>query len=209
MKRYDIINLLINKFDYKNYLEIGVWYKSWCFDFINIDKKTSVDPGYEASGETYDYQIESDIFFEALRDERTEFKPDHKWDIIFIDGLHLAEQVDKDVENSLKHLSPNGTIIMHDCSPTDEMIARETYNPTWPHPGEWCGTTWKTFYRLRHTRPDLEMTCVDTDWGVGIIRRGNQVLAPADNPYYSFNKFASKRKEYLNLISPEEFLQSL
>lgn len=209
MMRYDIINLLINKFEYKNYLEIGVAYKRWCFDHVQVNKKTSVDPGYEIFDESYDYKMESNTFFSAVGSGKTEFKPNHKWDIIFIDGLHLAEQVEIDILNALEYLSPNGTIVMHDCSPPNEMIARETYKPTWPHPDEWCGTVWKAFYKLRHTRPDLEMRCVDTDWGVGIIRRGNQVLAPADNPYYSFNKFASKRKEYLNLISPEEFLQSL
>jgi hypothetical protein len=207
MVRYNIINHFINKFGYKNYLEIGVARKEWCFNHVQADKKTSVDPGYEIFDETYDYKMESDLFFRSVRGGGTEFSTDHKWDIIFIDGLHLAEQVEIDVLNSLEHLSPNGTILMHDCSPPNEMIARETYTPSWPHPDEWCGTVWKAFYKLRQTRTDLEMTCVDTDWGVGIIRRGKQKLAPADNPYYSFAKFNSNRKEYLNLISPEEFLQ--
>ena len=206
MFRYHIINHFINKFGYKNYLEIGVARKSFCFDHVNIDKKTSVDPGYGVPDEIYDYKMESDLFFKSLHEGRTEFSADHKWDIIFIDGLHLAEQVEIDVLNALEHLSPNGTILMHDCSPPSELIARED-SKSWPYIDEWCGTVWKAFYKLRQTRTDLEMTCVDTDWGVGIIRRGKQKLAPADNPYYSFFKFNDNRKEYLNLITVDEFIQ--
>jgi len=207
MYRGDIINHFIKKFGYKNYLEIGVCHKVECFDNIQVEKKTSVDPGYDAPFETYDYKMESDAFFDAVDNGKTEFKPNHTWDIIFIDGLHLAEQVEKDVENSLKHLSLNGTIVMHDCNPPNDMIGRETYHPEWAHTPEWCGTVWKAFYKFRHSRPDLDMACVDTDWGVGIIRRGKQQLAPADNLYYSFSTFAERRKEYLNLITVEQFLQ--
>lgn len=207
MNRVDIINHLIKKFNYNNYLEIGVRLKSDCFDLIHIKKKTSVDPGYETNEEIYDYKMESDIFFKNLNEGQTEFKPNHTWDIILIDGLHLAEQVERDIVNSLQHLSPNGTIVLHDCNPTDEMIARESFRPNWQHTPEWSGTVWKAFYKFRHTHSDLSMYCVDTDWGVGIIRRGTQVLAPDDNPYYSYNKFASNRAVYLNLISTEQFIQ--
>ena len=151
--------------------------------------------------------MESDVFFKNLNGGKTKFKSDHTWDIILIDGLHLAEQVEVDIKNSLHHLSPKGTIVLHDCNPYDAMIARESPNPNWPHPAEWSGTVWKAFYKLRHTRSDLNLFCIDTDWGVGIIRRGTQVLAPADNPYYSYNKFASNRAVYLNLISTEQFIQ--
>jgi hypothetical protein len=129
-----------------------------------------------------------------------------KWDCIFIDGLHLAEQVERDVVNSIGHLAEGGTIVMHDCSPPHPMIAREVYQPDYPVPAEWCGTTWKAFYKFRHTRPDLQMWCVHTDCGVGIIQVGDGGLVPNDNPYYSYEIMNRNRKEHLNLISPEEFL---
>lgn len=203
MHRREVINHLIQKFGYKNYLEIGVRFLEHTFNNINIEKKTSVDPGYESTNDLYDYKMESDDFFENLRNGKTEFLKNHTWDIIFIDGSHLSYQVERDMLNSLEHLSPNGTIVMHDCSPRNEMMAIETFVPG----SEWCGTVWKPFYKFRHSRPDLEMTCVDTDYGIGIIRRGKQELAPFDNPYYDFNKFAERRKEYLNLITVDEFIQ--
>ena len=36
-----------------------------------------------------------------------------KFDIIFIDGNHMMEQVDKDIENSLTFLNEGGLILLH------------------------------------------------------------------------------------------------
>jgi hypothetical protein len=51
------------------------------------------------------------------------------------------------------------------------------------------------------------MWCVDDDYGVGIIQVGEQKLSPDDNPFYSFKVMHERRKEYLNLITPDEFLE--
>lgn len=217
MTRIDIINTLIRRYGYKTYLEIGVHTNAHCFNHIKAPYKTGVDPGYENPNERYDYKLESDEFFAYLKTGRTEFPTDKKWDLIFIDGLHLAEQVERDIINSLEHLSIGGTIVMHDCSPPSEIIAREEYQNAyrkillwygnqWLEETAWCGTTWKAFYKFRTTRPDLRMWCVNDDFGVGIIQRGEQELAPNDNPFYSYKVMDSNRKEHLNLITPDEFL---
>lgn len=206
MTRIDIINTLIRKYGYQTYLEVGVRTFSDCFNHIIAQHKTGVDPGYENPTEQYDYKMESNAFFHDLSAGLTEFPSDMKWDCIFIDGLHTAEQVEQDVLNSLNHLAVGGTIVMHDCSPPSEIVAREVYRPDWPHTGDWCGTVWKAFYKFRHTRPDLAMWCVNDDYGVGIIQVGEQELAPRDNPYYSYEIMNANRREYLNLITPEEFL---
>ena len=207
MTRIDVINTLIRKYGYGTYLEIGVRNHRDCFDHIIAQHKTGVDPGYENPTEQYHYKTESDGFFHDLTAGLTKFPPDMKWDIVFIDGLHTAEQVERDVLNSLNHLAVGGTIVMHDCSPPSEIVARETYHPDWPHTGDWAGTVWKAFYKFRHTRPDLAMWCVDDDYGVGIIQRGSNGMAPGDNPYYSYEIMNARRREYLNLITPEEFLR--
>lgn len=206
MNRIDIMNNIIQKYGYTDYLEIGVDTKRHCFDHINVKNKTGIDPGYENPNENYDYKMESDTFFDNVRLGFTEFPIDKKWDLIFIDGLHLAEQVERDINNALFHLADGGTIVMHDCSPNHEFVARETYKADWINEGRWCGTTWKAFYKFRYTRPDLAMWCVNDDYGVGIIQRGTQKLAPADNIFYEYKKFNSNREEYLNLIHPNEFL---
>jgi predicted O-methyltransferase YrrM len=132
----------------------------------------------------------SDEFFSTL---------DRDYDIIFIDGLHLAEQVKRDIHNALEHLAPWGVIVMHDCSPRNEA---EQQVPQPPFLKIWTGDVWRAFVHYRR-RSDLEMYVVDTNNGVGIIRRGWQEALVVDDP--TFADFAHNRKAWLNLKTIEEF----
>ena len=189
MKRTDIINHLIKKNNYKRYLEIGVRDPESNLNLIDIEHKDGVDPAGRCN-----YPITSDDFFEQL-DENV------KYDIIFIDGLHLDYQVEKDITNSLKHLSDGGTIVMHDCSPIKEEHQVEEYvlGTTWN------GTTWKAYVKFRMTDENLNMCVVDTDHGVGIISKGKQTLFPKSD-ILDFKLLDENRKEILNLITPQQFL---
>jgi hypothetical protein len=199
MDRIDIINSLIEKNGYKTYLEIGVRNPDDCFNHIKCDNKTSVDPGYEFDC-VVDYKMTSDDFFN---------QNNIKYDIIFIDGNHIDEQVERDINNSLMFLTPNGSIVLHDCNPPDIYFAREDYLDTSTSAqGFWNGTVWKSIVNFRSSDYALSYECnvVDTDWGVGIIRRKqNNVRIINDNYYYSFRKFEKNKKYYLGLISTQEF----
>ena len=193
MLRTDIINQLIKRFGYTKYLELGVQNNSRNWTKIEgLQRRDGVDP--KSGG---NHRMTSDKFFAQL-------DPDFKYDIIFIDGLHLEEQVDKDVENSLNHLVEGGTLVMHDCSPPTLWHQR----PLEEFKGneQWNGTVWRSFAKLRMTRDDLSMWCVDTDWGVGIIRRGSQDVFPKPSEL-TYELLEQNRKELLNLISPEEFTE--
>lgn len=204
--RTDVINFVLNKLgDDLNYLEIGVRNPDDNFNHVNAKNKCSVDPGVEFESNPVDFKMTSDEFFEAMR--KGEVLKDVKFDGIFIDGLHLAEQVDRDIQNSLEFLSDNGFIFMHDCNPPSEWHARETYNYKMsPAGGNWNGTTWKAFVKTR-TRTDISSCCIDTDWGVGIITKAkslgkhNEVV----NPYFEYSVLEANRKESLNLMSFDDF----
>ena len=210
MNRYDIINDLIIKYNYKTYLEIGVRNPDECFNLINCETKHSVDPGYEVALPHFNmenlvtYQYTSDTFFKLLENKGLDLTTTYKWDIIFIDGLHISNQVERDIMNSLNHLSENGVITLHDCNPPELWFAREDFM----FDGEahaWNGTVWKSIYKLRATRPDLFVCTVDTDFGIGIIKRGQQECCGFDNSYYEYRMFEQNRKEHLNLVSIEEY----
>lgn len=189
MKRTDIINHLIKKNNYRRYLEIGVRDPESNLNLINIEHKDGVDPAGRCN-----YPMTSDDFFEQLDENVT-------YDIIFIDGLHLDYQVEKDITNSLKHLNEGGTIVMHDCSPIKEEHQVEEYviGTTWN------GTTWKAYVKFRMTDENLSMFVVDTDHGVGVITKGKQTLYPKSD-ILDFKLLNENRKEILNLITPEQFL---
>jgi len=189
MKRTDIINHLIKKNDYKRYLEIGVRNPDENLNKIIVDHKDGVDPAGNCN-----YPIPSDDFFNQL-------DGDVKYDIIFIDGLHLDYQVERDITNSLKHLNEGGTIVMHDCSPIKEEHQVEEYVVG----KTWNGTTWKAYVKFRMTDENLSMYVVDTDHGVGVITKGKQTLYPKSD-VLDFKLLNENRKEILNLITPENFL---
>jgi len=188
MNRTDVINFYLNKVrSPKYYLEIGINNPANNFDKVKADVKDGVDlPNNKYQ---YTHNMTSDGFFLINKE---------KYDVIFIDGLHTFEQSYKDFINAEKCLNENGVIIMHDCNPIKESDQFEERTSR-----TWNGTAWKTFVKLRQERDDLEMFCVDCDWGVGVIKKGSQKLLDKDIPdYNAFNKY---RVEALNLISPKDF----
>ncbi|MEO8770336.1 MAG: class I SAM-dependent methyltransferase [Ferruginibacter sp.] len=206
-KRYDVINFLSGKINAQNYLEIGVRNPDDNFNLINIKNKYAVDPGFEFESNPVDFKLTSDDFFLQLSENKLSIVNDIKFDIIFIDGLHLAYQVEKDIFNSIQFLSENGFVVLHDCSPPTEYHAREAYNfVNGPAEGFWNGTTWKAFVKARSIYASC---CIDSDWGVGILSKKNwpcfNKLTSSENPYFDFNVFSDKRSEQLNLLSFERF----
>ncbi len=203
MKRTDIINHLIEKNGYKNYLEIGIRNPRDNFDKIIIKSKDGVDPVWACeplNGRMF--EMESDYFFKFYTENIF-------YDIIFIDGLHLMEQSDKDIQNSLNVLSEGGVIVMHDCNPITEFRQREVYEVDGEFP-PWNGTVYKSLIKLRCTRDDLDVKVVDTDEGCGIIKKGNQNIwdmNPMDE-CINYKYFDKHRKELLNLITIGEFLNA-
>lgn len=210
-KRYDIINLLLNSFQREtNYLEIGVRNPAINFDKIKANKKFSVDPGLEYKENPVDFKVTSDVFFEQLSNGEILHR-DILFDVIFIDGLHKADQVDKDIKNALDFIREDGFIVLHDCNPPMEWHARETHKyEISPAMNDWNGTTWKAYIKWR-SNPKLYSCTIDTDWGVGIISKtvnlGNHNTL--ENEYFEFSVFDNQRIECLNLISFDQLKQLL
>src|SRR5690554_2397774 len=100
--RSDIINFLLVKLKRETtYLEIGVRNPADNYDKINSTIKYSVDPGIEYKENPVDFKLTSDDFFSQLKNGKI-LNQEIKFDVIFIDGLHLAEQVDRDIKNALE-----------------------------------------------------------------------------------------------------------
>jgi hypothetical protein len=194
MKRWDIINALIKKNNYKNYLEIG-YGNGDNFKLIDIDTKTGVDPNPEGH---VDYRLNSDAFFNIAKQNNL-----GPYDIIFIDGNHNSAIVRNDLKSSLEFLSDNGTIVMHDCNPTTEKMQRCDILVT----DFWTGDVWKVFAEYRINRTDLKMFVVDTDFGCGVIQFGNQETYKSETTDLSYDYFDKNKKQLMNLITIEEFKQ--
>lgn len=191
MTRTEVINALIEKYKYRSYLEIGCQ-NDVNFNAVKIGVRIGVDP--EKGGT---HRMTSNKFFEQNR---------FGFDIIFIDGLHHADQVHTDIINSLAILNKGGIIVCHDMIPSSyeaQLVPRQTKH--------WNGDCWKAFVQLRTERADLEMKTIQTDCGLGIIKKGVQELI--DVPYTIYHgsdiefylDFEAHQKEWLNAITVEEF----
>tara|TARA_R100001198_G_C5188329_1_gene182025 strand:- start:42 stop:656 length:615 start_codon:yes stop_codon:yes gene_type:complete len=199
MQRFEIINTFIKNNNFKNYLEIGV-FRGQNIREIIAEHKDGVDPTTEL-GKTIpeiNFPITSDEFFELIKDHNI------KYDIIFIDGLHHAEQVDKDIENALNHLVDNGIIVMHDCNPE-----KEEYTSVPRVTGIWHGDVYKSALRLRQKYPYKFIT-VEDDCGCGIIFNGIEEDNKCNNNNLqqgleSWEYFSKNRVKLLNLMSADEF----
>jgi hypothetical protein len=202
--RFHIINALLKNTHQRRYLEIGVRNPEDNFNRIDADFKISVDPGVESRVNHATYPMTSDEFFAAVfaGSIRLDQSP---FDVIFIDGLHLADQVYRDINNALRVIAEVGFIVLHDCSPPTIHHARENFSEQGPATHFWNGTSWKAFQRFR-TESDKRCFVVDVDWGVGVIVNHDEdpsYRLPVDaNPFYEFNVMDQNRKQILNLVQP-------
>lgn len=208
MNRTDIINYLIEKNNYKSYLEIGLDNPDSNFKKINCELKHSVDPffeddhknNYDLNPTQFEYakqylthRMTSDEFFDTTNGT---------YDIIFIDGLHTQEQVGRDIINSLRRLNNGGKIVVHDCLPPNEnaqIVPRIQ--------GLWCGDVWKALPELK--KQNINFSVVDTNFGVGVIDyfENPENLKYIEKSTLTWGDFVSKRNELLNVISDKDFLK--
>ena len=188
--RSEIINKLISFKNYHSFLEIGCD-KNVNFSNVLIKKKIGVDPN---SGGTH--KMTSDEFFKR----NTE-----KFDLIFIDGLHVTSQVDRDINNSLQCLNENGLILLHDCLP--KKIWHQIVPCIYP---KWNGDVWKSIVKSR-TREDINTYTIIADHGIGLIinekNKNTLNLSKEKLKELKFKDYFQNHSEYMNLISVEKFFE--
>jgi hypothetical protein len=207
MNRTEIINYLIEQNGYKTYLEIGIDNPANNFNLIKCQDKTGVDPydkklrvathWNDDNKEMYSQQIQyvmtSDNFFK---------QNEKKFDIVFIDGLHLDWQVKRDIKNSLNFLNDGGVILLHDCLPEryEGQLEQDIgYG--------WWGTVWREFARLRISNPELSMYTINTDCGIGVIKKGGQELFDIGNKFLDWDLFLMYKNTLMNILEVNQFVE--
>ena len=124
------------------------------------------------------------------------------FDCIFIDGLHIYEQVRKDILNSIKFLNSNGVILVHDCLPIKiwNQIVPKIY-------GHWNGDVWKAIVEARTMKNIDTYTCI-ADHGLGVIfKRENRNLLDLNIKNFKKLKFKDyyiNHKKLMNIIEAKE-----
>lgn len=181
-----VFNYLIERFNYKSYLEIGVNNPTGNFDLVKCKFKIGVDPNPMSHAS---FTGTSDEFFEQRFNKLT-------FDIIFIDGLHHADQVKKDFENSLACLNTGGIILLHDTTPEDE---RFTVVPRNGLRGRWNGDV----FRILPCLSDFDYRTLSFDAnGLTVVKPGGTLK---DLPQLSYQEFNTQRKELARPCTDEQF----
>lgn len=186
--RIQLIQFLIDNYGLHKYLEIGVR------NFRTLDKiiclsKVGIDPILEVVRPD-GLRLSSDEFFRLNT---------NKFDIVFVDGLHLYEQVIRDIVNSYNCLAVGGFIIVHDCLPsTKEMCSRNRTTIGW------TGDVWKAIIWFRTVYPKILCYVLNLEYGCGIIVKNNDdvIEFPVETVEYDgldFDWF-QKNRHIMNIV---------
>ena len=227
-QRNHLINHLILINNYQTYLEVGT-HNCAHFGDIHAPNKTGVDPAPPQNDPTFKQHRSQIVIATSQQFFSNAIKKRLRYDIIFIDGCLVRDNVRGDILSALTCLKRGGTILIHDSNPPNEFLQRDMLmdkskfgnqkiiwnNRTYSNK-HYNGQVWKVLAELRTYRHDLEVRTVDTDWGMGIIRRR---VESSDDAYSLFEKVIDKRQLYeydtlmkyrrqlLNLITVPEFIQ--
>jgi len=156
-KRTEYINGLIKEHGFSSYLEIGLGDGN-NFRGVDIDYKIGVDPKVFSLNT---FNVTSDDYFN---------KSENTHDLIFIDGLHHADQVERDIVNAWNCLNKGGIILIHDIKPhTFEMQQVPRIQTVW------TGDVWRAWNGLK-INTKLKLDYWDDQYGLGIIHKSRHKL---------------------------------
>ncbi|WP_319467863.1 class I SAM-dependent methyltransferase [uncultured Pseudodesulfovibrio sp.] len=203
MTRIELINALCEKIGAKRYLEIGIR-EGEVLSQVRTPVRVGVDP--RPLIERLDPQLqsgldgvqihpcESDVFF-AKNTER--------FDIVFVDGLHLYEQAIKDILNAFNVLSAGGFVVVHDLLPGTAAEGSRQVKP-----GAWNGDVWKVMHDIHENHPQIKSVTVDSDFGMGVLwtdepeHRFDPVWRKG-YPRMPFSVFEAERDVFMTVLEPD------
>lgn len=195
MKHTELINAVAKKINAKSYLEIGVYNPEHNFDRIAVFSKMGIDPdpnvkaSLTMTSDEFFYNMFNDIDYRDLYKDKdgNTHSMTHKYDLIFIDGLHHADQVRKDIINSWACLNECGCLILHDTNPYSEHITHVPRDNR-----EWTGNVYQSVAQVEN-----EKFTLNDDYGVTVIRKTGELKLNDD--VVTWEEFDMFRNDILNL----------
>lgn len=141
------------------------------------------------------FPLPSDDFF--LRHDLREVIGTDTFDLAFIDGLHLFEQVLKDFINLERYAREDSVILIHDCLPVAPIVAERDRCT-----GFWTGDVWRIIPCLKTFRPDLKIFTIPTKpSGLAVVTGLDTTSTVLSNNYETIRKY------FLGLNLPESTAQ--
>jgi len=216
VKKFNVVNALIRRHGYRNYLEICTPLTGMTFHRVD---KTHLHRSHRLMYRCPpDFSDGNGITFRSNSEKTEGLSPQASYDIMFIDSWHTYECSMRDLREGFSKLSPGGALVMHDCFPAN----REQTSVAPPVPwGRWNGLTYCAYFDFILSEPGLTAYMVETDCGCAVIkktgslrfadRQNNEVarqwrLHRSKRGFDVFDFFNAHRNELANVISLGDFL---
>jgi hypothetical protein len=179
MTRHEVVQGLLALFEAPRYLEIGVA-KGVTFHAVRAAEKVAVDPRFgfdvaeaaRANPTARYFQVTSDHYFGRI------VGTDERFDVIYLDGLHTAEQTLRDLLNALEFLKPDGIIVIDDVKPVTALAAipdRATFARVRAYLGSrekaWMGDVYKVVWFIDTFLQQLSWRTVAENHGQAVVWR--------------------------------------
>lgn len=176
MNRYEFLDELHQQLRPRGYLEIGV--QSGASLTLATCPAVGIDPDPHVTEpvgpSTTVVTATSDDFF-----TRPNPPVPQPLDLVFIDGLHLFEQVLRDFGHVQRYTNPRTVVVFDDVLPRTVDEATRVMPPR----GDWAGDVWRIRPWLALNRPDLQLTLVDlAPTGLLLVRGFGATPQPGSFP---------------------------
>ena len=180
ISRSAVVQEMLNLFDQPSYLEIGVDYGQ-TFGALSATYKTAVDPDFKFTPPDNTANVE---FYRATSDEYfASFCPVGKYfDVVYVDGLHIFEQVLRDLLNAALRLTRGGVIIIDDILPASYQSAMPLINeafqvrdqlaldhPSLKNDNTWMGDVYKLAFFIETFMQQFSYATVQENHGQLIV----------------------------------------
>jgi len=158
MERHDLLSIVHERYEPRNYLEIGV--SNGGGIARSRTRTIGVDPDFRVTNslacDLKLVKMTSDDFF--AQPDAISWFPEAVIDFTFIDGLHHFEFVLRDFMNTERLSTPASVIIFDDVLPRSVAEAARKRRTLY-----WAGDTYKILIVLERYRPDLTIIPINTE----------------------------------------------
>jgi hypothetical protein len=141
----------------RTYVEIGIGEGGSVQLASEKTRVVAIDPSpgpiHRIAANIQVFRSTSDEFF--THNDLPQILGSPSFDVAFVDGLHLFENVVADFWNLEQFAEPRSVVMLHDCFPADEHMAERTQRTLL-----WTGDVWKILPCLRKYRSDLQIAMV-------------------------------------------------
>ena len=213
----DIVNHLAAVHGYREYLELctantGGFYAAVDRSRLHCRRLMYRCPDAYDDGMVVDFRSGDLDIAPCLREVQSRGL---RFDAVFVDPWHEYGTTRRDLEAAFDLVVDGGAVVVHDCNPPRAEIATPEVSPL-----GWCGVTYRAYLDFVTARDDLTYFTVDTDYGVGVIRKRRTESSTdaettalvqglqriGDDFEAAFRFFQDHRRRLLDLRTVEQFL---